>query len=168
MTNQIRQLLARSPALARVREGLIRVLSGVEGVTATEGERDSLGRPATRYDQPSIDGTVLSLFVDAGSARLLEEVTVVGTDGIAEPTGAPVAPVAPAAPAVPESTPEPQLAPRHSALPGDIAVLDDGAATLVVAPAPTVSAAVVLSRSSHARWLILGTPRTARGSRGAS
>ena len=48
MTNQIRQLLARSPALARVREGLIRVLSGVEGVTATEGERDSLGRPATR------------------------------------------------------------------------------------------------------------------------
>ena len=105
MTNQIRQLLARSPALARVREGLVRVLSGVEGVTATEGERDSLGRPATRYDQPSIDGTVLSLFVDAGSARLLEEVTVVGTDGIAEPTEAPVAP------AVPESTPEPQPAP---------------------------------------------------------
>ena len=108
MTNQIRQLLARSPALARVREGLVRVLSGVEGVTATEGERDSLGRPATRYDQPSIDGTVLSLFVDAGSARLLEEVTVVGTDGIAEPTEAPAAP---AAPAVPESTPEPQPAP---------------------------------------------------------
>lgn len=107
MTNQIRQLLARSPALARVREGLVRVLSGVEGVTATEGERDSLGR-ATRYDQPSIDGTVLSLFVDAGSARLLEEVTVVGTDGIAEPTEAPAAPVAPA---VPESTSEPQPAP---------------------------------------------------------
>ena len=105
MTNQIRQLLARSPALAQVREGLIRVLSGVEGVTATEGERDSLGRPATRYDQPSIDGTVLSLFVDAGSARLLEEVTVVGTDGIAEPTEAPVAP------AVPESPSEPQPAP---------------------------------------------------------
>ena len=43
-----------------------------------------------------------------------------------------------------------------------------GAATLVLAPAATVSTAMVLSRSSHAGWLILGTPRTARGSRGAT
>lgn len=61
-----------------------------------------------RYDQPSIDGTVLSLFVDAGSTWLLEEVTLVGPDGIAEPTEARVPP---AAPALPESTPEPQPAP---------------------------------------------------------
>ena len=83
---------------------------------------------------------------------------------VAEPTEAPAAPAGRGA-GVDAGT---AAGPRPRAPPGDVAVLDDGAATLVVAPAATVSAAVVLSRSSHARWLILGTSRTARGSRGAT
>lgn len=87
--DQVRQLLGRSPALTTVRKALIDAALLHEGVTLSEGERDSQGRPAMLLEHTDRDGAVLRLFVDPAGFRLLEEQTVAGPDFPTPPTDGP-------------------------------------------------------------------------------
>lgn len=101
--DQVKQLLGRSPALAPVRRALVDAALRHGGVTLTESQQDSRGRPALLLEHTDRDGAVLRLWVDPGSYRLLEERLVVGPGFPVPPTDAPV----------PANGPRPEAAPKY-------------------------------------------------------
>lgn len=92
--DQVRQLLARSPALQPVRRALVEAALQQEGTRLVRDQRDSRGRPAFVLERTDRDGAVLQLFVEAQGYRLLEDRTVVGPDFPTPPTEGPVSPEA--------------------------------------------------------------------------
>lgn len=87
--DQVRQLLGRSPALRDVRRALVDAALQHDGVTLTEGEQDSRGRPAVLLELDDDKGEVLRLWLDPVGFRLLEQQAVVGPEaaGIARGDG---------------------------------------------------------------------------------
>lgn len=88
--DQVKQLLARSPALAPVRRALVDAALLHEGVTRTDGVQDSQGRSASLIEHMDRDGAVLQLWIDPGGHRLLEERLVAGPDFPTPPTDGPL------------------------------------------------------------------------------
>lgn len=88
--DQVRQLLARSPALEPVRRALVEAALLQEGTQLVRDAQDSRGRAAFVLQRTDRDGAVTRLFVEVQGYRLLEDRTVVGPDFPTPPTEAPV------------------------------------------------------------------------------
>ena len=104
--DQVRYLLARSPALLEVRRALFDVAAGLDGATVERGQ-DERGRPADVLRLTDSDGAVQELYVDPVGRRALQERTVAGPDFPTPPTEAP----APPDPDAPPEEPAPEYEP---------------------------------------------------------